>query len=242
MILGLPRDSAEAGVALGLLQAWDGRLTVDSAAATVYELFVAEMCNRLAQAKAPRTYRWILGESVSVLTAYNFWAFRRTNHLSRLLRSQPAGWFARSWPAEMTDVLAMVIRPLKKDYGPNPEHWGWGRLRPLVVTHALGRRGGWLGRVFNLGPVPCGGDTNTINQASAMPLRPLAPPKTSPPCGSSSTSATGGKVGSCCRAANPATRCRRTTRTSLHSGSGVRACPSPGRRTRCGRQRCKRWS
>jgi penicillin G amidase len=173
-VLDLPADNAETRLALGLLQAWDGRVSIDSPAATVYELFVAEMANRLARIKAPRTYRLILGETVSVLTPYNFYTFRRTNHLSRLLRGQPAGWFPHGWPTELTAALAAVIVRLKQEFGADPGRWGWGRLRPLVMTHPLGRRG-WLARVFNLGPVPCGGDTDTVNQASAMPLRPLAP-------------------------------------------------------------------
>jgi penicillin amidase len=32
-----------------------------------------------------------------------------------------------------------------------------------------------MGRVFNLGPVPCGGDADVINQAAVLPLAPLAP-------------------------------------------------------------------
>src|SRR5208282_3785087 len=65
VVLDLPRETAESRLALELLQAWDGRLGIDSPAATVYELFVAEMAKRLAQARAPKTYRWILGESAS---------------------------------------------------------------------------------------------------------------------------------------------------------------------------------
>jgi penicillin amidase len=46
------------------------------------------------------------------------------------------------------------------------------------MHHPLGRAPGALGRVFarvfNLGPIPWGGDADTISQAAAPPLAPLA--------------------------------------------------------------------
>ena len=175
VILGLVSDREPTKLGLKLLGAWDGCLRVDSPAATIYELFVAEMATRLAQARAPRSWRYVLGHQMSVLTPHNFWCFRRTNHLTRLLQSQPAGWFTRSWKDELSDALAEVVTRLRAKHGDDPSGWKWGRLRTLILRHPLGRQGGILGSIFNLGPVPCGGDTDTINQASAMPLYPLAP-------------------------------------------------------------------
>jgi penicillin amidase len=42
---------------------------------------------------------------------------------------------------------------------------------PMSRAGALGRA---LGRVFNLGPIPCGGDADVINQAAVVPFAPLA--------------------------------------------------------------------
>ncbi len=161
---------------LELLRAWDGVLGPDSPAATVYELFVAEMAERVARAKAPRAWNWVLGKNPSALTQHNFWTFRRTSHLSRLLRTQPDGWFDRPWPEEMADALHWVVSQLRIKHGRKTKDWAWGRLRPLVLHHALSKKSKLLGRIFNLGPVPWGGDTDTINQAAARPLDPLAPP------------------------------------------------------------------
>ncbi len=174
-ILAIPASGAEVKQALRLLVGWDGVLGLDSPAATVYELFLAEMVKRVARAKAPRTYPWVMGKSLSAMTPHNLWIFRRASHLSRLLRSQPAGWFQRSWPEEIADVLATVVRQLSREQGPNPDRWGWGRLRLLVMRHPLGKHARLLGRIFNLGPVPCGGDTDTISQAAARPFDPLQP-------------------------------------------------------------------
>jgi penicillin amidase len=159
--------------ALDLLRAWNGHVSIDSPAATVYELFLAEMAGRIARAKAPRTFAVVLGEALGPITPYNFLCYRRTGHLARLLHEQPAGWFAHSWPEEIADALAAVIQRLRKEHGSDPSRWAFGRLRTLTLHHPITCRR-WLAPFFNLGPFPCGGDTDTINQASVLPLAPLA--------------------------------------------------------------------
>jgi penicillin amidase len=102
-------------------------------------------------------------------------ALRRNEHLARLLREQPAGWFARGWPAEMGDALAAVVRVLGERAGRTPERWAWGTVRPLVLVHPVGSKPP-LDRVFNRGPIAFGGDASTIPQASVDHGSPLANP------------------------------------------------------------------
>jgi penicillin G amidase len=172
IVLSLKTDHAAAAHGLHLLRQWDGRLSVDSAAATVYELFVAEMVSRVVRTKAPKSYAWALGRITTLLMDHNFFAFRRTGHFLRLLRMQPPEWFARPWPEEMADALATVVSGLRTKHGEKESRWAWGRIRTLTLRHPLGRVSQWFARVFNLGPIPCGGDTDTINQASVQPLNP----------------------------------------------------------------------
>jgi penicillin amidase len=173
-VLSAPAADPDTRQALELLRGWDGRVAEDSPAATVYELFVAEMTSRVARAKAPRTFGAVLGEPLGPITAYNFLCYRRTGHLARLLREKPAGWFSRSWPEEIADALATVIRRLREQHGNDPAGWAFGRLRPLILHHPLSRRR-WLAPFFNLGPFPFGGDADTINQGAVLPFDPLAP-------------------------------------------------------------------
>jgi penicillin G amidase len=165
--------AADLRQALDLLRAWNGHVTIDSPAATVYELFLAEMANRIARAKAPRSFAVVLGEQLGPITKYNFLCYRRTAHLAKLLRQQPAGWFGQPWPDEIADALATVIRRLRIEHGSDPSRWAFGRLRTLTLHHSLSRRR-WLVPFFNLGPFPYGGDTDTINQGAVLPLDPLA--------------------------------------------------------------------
>jgi penicillin amidase len=174
IVLAAPDSDPDARQALEMLRGWDGQVSADAPAATVYELFLSEMEGRLARAKAPRTFAAVLGERLGPFTPYNFLCYRRTGHLARLLREQPAGWIGRSWADVMAEALASVVRRLRIEHGTDPAGWAFGWLRPLILHHPLGRKG-LLARLFNLGPIPFGGDADTINQGAVLPLDPLAP-------------------------------------------------------------------
>jgi penicillin amidase len=174
-VLALAPADPDAALGLDLLRTWDGRADADSPAAAVFELFVAELCVRVAKAKAPNGWEHALGGPGPGPLNHSLFSDRRVGHLVRLLRAKPAGWFGRSWEEELADALAAVVRRLRATAGPGPAYWGWGHLRPLVLKHPLFGGVRWLAPAFNLGPVPCGGDQNTVLQAGAAPLGPTDP-------------------------------------------------------------------
>jgi penicillin amidase len=174
-VLTAPAEHPATRTALQLLAKWDGRMTADSSAATIYELFVVQLTQRVARARAPKSFDWALGRGHGLLLPHGFLAVRRLGHLAALLRRQPAGWFQRSWGAEIADALRTVVEELRADYGGDPSSWTWGRVRPLTLRHLLDRRPP-LDRIYNLGPIPWGGDANTLSQASVLPLDPTGNP------------------------------------------------------------------
>jgi penicillin amidase len=175
IVLTIPAETDEACQALALLEAWDGMAAADSPGAAVFELFVAEMVQRVVAAKAPHAAQWALGEGFTSLVPYTLFYVRRVGHLVHLLREQPEGWFERPWPQEMADALTVVVKSLQKHCGDKPGGWAWGRVRPLTLRHPVGERVP-LDRVFNLGPFPWGGDANTVGQASTPPFNPTTNP------------------------------------------------------------------
>jgi len=158
-----------------LLGAWDGRVSADSPAASVFELFLAEMAERVAAVKAPNAYRWILGRGFTRLAPRNLLYTRRVGHLVRLLHAQPPGWFVDGWQDEIAAALRTACARLEAARGKDVDRWAWGAVRPLTLRHPLGDRRP-LDRIFNLGPVSFGGDTNTPSQASVDPLDPTGNP------------------------------------------------------------------
>jgi penicillin amidase len=157
--------------ALVLLQGWDGIVSAESSAATVFELFFAEMMVRVVKAKAPRAWRAAIGEGVNVVLPHGMMALRRIEHLTRCLRDQPDGWFARGWPREIGDALDAVVRKLRERAGPKGD-WAWGTVRPVFLEHPVGDKKP-MDRIFNLGPIAFGGDGTTIPQASVDFADPL---------------------------------------------------------------------
>jgi penicillin amidase len=60
---------------------------------------------------------------------------------------------------------------LVAELGPDPKHWKWGKLHRVVLGHTLGLQKP-LDQVFNRGPVPIGGDTDTACQTAFLPSEP----------------------------------------------------------------------
>jgi len=174
-VLSLTPRGDETRLALGLLSEWDGVLAAHSAAASVFELFVAEMWRRVAQSRAPKAARFALGQGFTQLLPLTTFAAGRVSRLLHVLREQPDGWFARGWPEEMLDALGAVITKLQRDCGASPAGWGWGVLRPLRLRHPLGALPG-LAFLLDRGPFPWGGDANTVSQAGTTPFSPRSNP------------------------------------------------------------------
>ncbi|MGL6096190.1 MAG: penicillin acylase family protein [Fimbriiglobus sp.] len=174
-VLSLPAADADAAAGLALLRDWDGDVAADSPAAAVFELFLADMAVRVAKAKAPTAWAALVGGDGDTAVSQNLFSDRRVGHLVRLVRTTPAGWFPRPWPDELADAIGAAVRHLRTRFGPGPQWWHWGDVRPLVLEHPVFKRVRLLAGVFNRGPVPCGGDQNTISQAGVRPTAPTAP-------------------------------------------------------------------
>jgi penicillin amidase len=175
-ILAVTSTDAGATAGLDLLRNWNGVVSADSPAAAVFELTVADLSVRVAKAKAPTAWAAMVGGDGAGPLTHNLFGDRRVGHLVRLLRDQPAGWFSRPWADEIADAVAAAVRYLKRHHGPSPDWWHWGDVRPLKLEHpVLGKQRLFRG-VFNLGPVPVGGDQNTVSQHGCRPTEPTEPP------------------------------------------------------------------
>jgi penicillin amidase len=171
----LAPPGADGRAVLAILAGWDGKMSAGSAAASIFAAFLAEMAARVARAKAPRGADWVLGRSASPLAVRSTLAVRRVAHLSRLLREQPPGWFAHPWSAEVASALAAAAGRWRREFGADPARWEWGRVRGFRFRHPLGVKR-VLSPLFDRGPYPARGDSNTIAQAAVDPFDPAAPP------------------------------------------------------------------
>jgi penicillin amidase len=171
VVLSLQPSDSDGREGLELLREWDGRIDSESPAACVFELFCAELCQRIARVKAPKSWPSVLGEVGLNPGNPSLFTDRRVRHLIRLINQQPEGWFP-SWSAELVETLSAVVRNLRLTVGPGRAYWAWGHQRRLRLEHPLFGKHRWLGPAFNIGPVPYGGDCNTVSQAGARPANP----------------------------------------------------------------------
>lgn len=174
LVLDIPCEG-DAAAALEVLAEWNGVVGAASAGAAVFELFLVALARRVVEAKAPATAAYLLGKGFSPISPETVLGTRRVGHLVRLLRERPEGWFAEGWDAVVAEALAEARRVLVDRFGDDPTRWSWGELRQLTLKHPFGEKPP-LGRVFDLGPFPWGGDGHTVAQASVSFLDPHASP------------------------------------------------------------------
>jgi penicillin G amidase len=174
-ILQLPVLNNDVYEGIQILREWDGIVSAQSAPAAVYELFIIEICTRIAKCRLPQSWKLALGGAGESMMDRNLFCDRRVSHLLKLLETKPAGFFARPWPEELADALASVVQWLRRVKGPAAAWWAWGDVRPLHVNHMLLGKQKFIRNIFNLPPVPIGGDSNTIFQAGVSYRNPQTP-------------------------------------------------------------------
>jgi len=167
-------NDPDAILAFDLLKNWNGNLCPNSAETSIYELFLSNFTKAIAKNKAPKSFDYAMGRGFHPLYPMTFFAARRVSHLVNLIQTKPTDWLKSStWELEAEKALSSAIKTLKKKRGYKIADWKWGELRPLTISHPLGSQKP-LGKIFNIGPIPWGGDANTINQAASPPLNPLS--------------------------------------------------------------------
>jgi penicillin amidase len=170
------RGRAEVASLLQVLEGWDGNLAAGSVPAAVFVLWLKRMLLRVAKAAAPNSWDYAAGRGVGPgpLNPHTLFGFVGTGRLTSLLNARPDGWFV-SWDDEVAAALLEARGILRAEAGDDPQRWAWGHVRQLRLLHPFGSRRGLAG-VFNVGPIPFGGDMSTVSQAGAIPLDPLGNP------------------------------------------------------------------
>ncbi|OGO52708.1 MAG: hypothetical protein A2148_11135 [Chloroflexi bacterium RBG_16_68_14] len=162
----------------GLLLEWDGHLSVDSAAAAVFEAFLLHLYRRVFGARLGNAIDTYMGKSVHVVFPENGYAYRAASNLVAAVREARPDWFPEdnghrpTWERAGAQALDEAAAWLAERLGPEPHRWRWGDLHLIRFNHPLGRVKP-LGRLFSRGPYPVPGDPNTVFQNSYHPLEPF---------------------------------------------------------------------
>jgi penicillin amidase len=180
-ILGQPtvqpvRRKAER--ALERLRGWDHRLLPSSVEATLYELTLFFAQKRLLEPHlGAELTKSVMGVGCHpVLNPVVIgWLDRTPLTVQEIFLDHEQEWFGgRTRESLLADALSDALVWLERELGPELESWTWGRVHYAGFHHPLGAKKP-LDQIFNRGPYPYGGDTNTVWQAAFVPTLPITP-------------------------------------------------------------------
>lgn len=165
-------ENAELQQYVDMLLAWDGVLHPDKIEGSIYK--VAKLMtvkklygsaihdNKLIDELLGRGYHAIFGPVNSFLG-------HNTPTLLRILDDADSFWLKAAGGKEklLREGFKNAIDWLKLNYGVKTHKWKWGNLHAIVFPHALSVQPP-LDKVFDVGPYPIGGDTDTPFQTFIM--------------------------------------------------------------------------
>jgi penicillin amidase len=168
-----PRDQREVA-AIERLKSWDGRLTPESVAASIYQAFTMRLARDVARAAIrdrDLAERW-LDRSDSGFINHVTTPWRWHSHLLALWEEGDEELIGRSWEELALDALRGGLDDLVDRLGPDPERWRWGRLHSLEFPHAIGAANPVFAQLFNR-RLETGGGQETVSQIAYDPNDPF---------------------------------------------------------------------
>ncbi|MCS6842751.1 MAG: penicillin acylase family protein [Caldilineales bacterium] len=177
-----PTNQREAD-ALERLRAWDFRMDADSVAATLYHVCRLQALHVVFDGHLGDLADAYIG--VDILSPAGGVSLYQGRSIVRLLNmldalrdtawlADPATGLPRPKQEVVHRALRQALKWLREALGPDMDTWTWGRLNQVVFAHPLGAVKP-LHRVFNRGPYPAGGDSDTLLRAIAKPVLPPEP-------------------------------------------------------------------
>ncbi len=162
----LETDDPELSKIVDRIQKWDGTLAPDSPEASLYEIFYRRMILLMISTKLGDLAIRYLGKGpVPLLEETSLFGERAFEWLLKTLGEQDSDWFEFDKQANRDKLMRIALRQtvdeLKSQLGPSVDGWEWKKLHKIRFSHTLGSVKP-LDKLFNRGPYPVGGDSNTI--------------------------------------------------------------------------------
>lgn len=133
---------------------WDCAMAVDSAAATLYEFWVAELHDAVTEKLVPAEAQRAVGKLSLQKTVQEL-----SHPLAEVFGRNPEA--ARD--ALLLQTLIAGEQKLTAKLGPDPKNWAWGQLHRVSFIHPLGGVSPAAAALFDRGPSPRPGDGTTVD-------------------------------------------------------------------------------
>jgi penicillin amidase len=158
--------SPRAQQARDLMRDWDGRLTIDSAAATIENRSQYELRRLLLEPKlgpAPKQASDKNAPDVFSWKSYRW--FSSSIWLENVLSKQPPRWLPNGYPNYESLLAAAVDAAVNNPEGPKDlTQWRWGTFAPIDIEHPVLNRLPLIGRWTGPGLHDQSGGSLTIKQ------------------------------------------------------------------------------
>lgn len=172
---GITSSQVSVQLAINKLTSWDGLLTEDSIGGTLYEVTRYYLIKNIIES--------VLGKDVTdqmkgasfnpVVSVYSEYLGQDTIILLNMLDNPKSWWIHKA--GGKSNVLIKSIEDavlwLGQKLGNDMNKWQWGKIHYITFPHAM-EIVKPMDKVFNLGPFPLGGDTDTLHQSAFKPNEP----------------------------------------------------------------------
>jgi penicillin amidase len=136
--------------AVGMLRSWDGQMDKDRAEPFIVTLVYQYIRKAVAERAAPGSgdlYDTQISSAV----------------VERILKERPEGWFG-DYNELLLRCFADGMEEGQRIQGTDPKRWRWGKYAYLEIENPIVGRVPWVGKYFNIGPVPMSGAPTTVKQ------------------------------------------------------------------------------
>lgn len=168
---GIKFDTAELQQAADGLANWDGVLSTDSLIGTYYKVAKYLMVKRIYTSALPeKLAEELLGKGFNpIFGPVNTFLGHNTHSLLRMINNKDSFWITKAGGREkvLKDALKDAFSWLKMNYGMNKKDWVWGKLHSIVIKHSFSEQAP-MDKVFDVGPIEIGGDTDTLFQTAIL--------------------------------------------------------------------------
>ena len=165
-------DNAELQRYVDMLLAWDGVLLPEKIEGSLYKVGKLMVVKKLFESSIhdKKLIDELLGRGFhAIFGPVNAYLGHNTPILLRILDDETSFWLKAAGGKEklLKDGFKNAIDWLKLNYGTKTHKWKWGDLHAIMFPHALSAQPP-LDKVFDIGPFPIGGDTDTPFQTFIM--------------------------------------------------------------------------
>jgi penicillin amidase len=136
-----------------MLRAWNGQMEIRGGAPFLIALAFPHVRTALAENAAPGAagkYDFPMSYAV----------------VEKLLRERPTGWFA-DYDEMLLTALVDAVEEGERIQGRDHQRWQYGAYSRMFVPNPVIHRIPWIGKYFDIGPVPMSGSPVSVKQVTA---------------------------------------------------------------------------